>query len=221
MWHTHRLPIRPPKAVVKTVKVNPEGVGFVLLDASSRQLYVNEEAVSILTYPESPRHHKRFNTFLLNQVRSLLPSQNSFHDWEPTSEFASGQRRYQLHVFRAKSRLGNGRKPAVVILFKRSNHERIDLWQVAQRFHLTPRETEAVVFLLHGLDTKQIASRMDVSPNTAKAFLRTVMMKMGVECRSGIFAKFLQVGNPLKPFIRRPVLREGFRSLRPAVPLVW
>ena len=206
--HTCRrgyLPKAPPKVVVETVrqaetrreKAHSDGMGFVLLDASSRHLYVNEEAVSILTYPEYPRKHKRFNTFLLNQVRSLLPSQNGFSHSKPTSEVASGQRCYQLHIFPVKSRLGNGRKPAMVILFERNNRGRIDLSQVVQMFHLTPREAEAVEFLLHGLDTKQIASRMDISPNTAKAFLRTVMMKMGVEHRSGIFAKVLQVGGAM------------------------
>ncbi len=206
--HTCRrgyLPKAPPKVVVETVrqaetrreKAHSDGMGFVLLDASSRHLYVNEEAVSILTYPEYPRKHKRFNTFLLNQVRSLLPSQNGFSHSKPTSEVASGQRCYQLHIFPVKSRLGNGRKPAMVILFERNNRGRIDLSQVVQMFHLTPREAEAVEFLLHGLDTKQIAGRMDISPNTAKAFLRTVMVKMGVDHRSGIFAKVLQVGGAM------------------------
>jgi DNA-binding CsgD family transcriptional regulator len=199
------MPIGPPKAVVETArqaeakrkKAHPDGMGFVLLDASSRQLYVNEEAVSILTYPEYARKHKRFNTFLLNQVRSLLPSQNGFSHSKPSGEVASGQRCYQLHIFPVKSSLGNGRKPAMVILFERNNRGGIDLSQVVQRFHLTPREAEAVEFLLRGLDTKQIASRMDVSPNTAKAFLRSVMIKMGVEHRSGIFAKVLQVGGAM------------------------
>ena len=206
--HTCRrgyLPKAPPKVVVETVrqaetrreKAHSDGMGFVLLDASSRHLYVNEEAVSILTYPEYPRKHKRFNTFLLNQVRSLLPSQNGFSHSKPTSEVASGQRCYQLHIFPVKSRVGNGRKPAMVILFERNNRGRIDLSQVVQMFHLTPREAEAVEFLLHGLDTKQIAGRMDISPNTAKAFLRTVMVKMGVDHRSGIFAKVLQVGGAM------------------------
>ena len=46
---------------------------------------------------------------------------------------------------------------------------------------------------MQGGTTKQIASRMNISPNTAKAFLRSVMFKTGAPSRSGILAKILQL----------------------------
>ena len=75
----------------------------------------------------------------------------------------------------------------------------------AAKFHLTQREGEALDLLMHGQNTKQIASCMDISPNTAKAFLRSVMFKMGVCDRSGILAKILQVSEGVleKPGIRQ------------------
>ena len=39
--------------------------------------------------------------------------------------------------------------------------------------------------------SKEIADRMTVSPNTVKAFLRLVMIKMGVSSRSAIMAKII------------------------------
>ena len=56
---------------------------------------------------------------------------------------------------------------------------------------LTPREREAMALLLHGLTSKQIAERMHVSPNTVKAFLRLIMLKMEVSSRSAIVAKIM------------------------------
>jgi DNA-binding CsgD family transcriptional regulator len=45
--------------------------------------------------------------------------------------------------------------------------------------------------LLQGLTSKEIAQRMGISPNTVKAFLRLVMVKMGVSTRSGIVGKIV------------------------------
>jgi DNA-binding CsgD family transcriptional regulator len=63
--------------------------------------------------------------------------------------------------------------------------------QVSKQYRLTPREREAMALLLHGLTSKQIAERMHVSPNTVKAFLRLVMLRMSVSTRSGIVGKIL------------------------------
>jgi DNA-binding CsgD family transcriptional regulator len=46
-----------------------------------------------------------------------------------------------------------------------------------------------VEFLLEGFTSKEIAERMKISPNTVKAFIRLVMVKMGVSTRSGIIGK--------------------------------
>ena len=43
-----------------------------------------------------------------------------------------------------------------------------------------------------GLTSKEVAIRMNISPNTVKAFLRLVMGKMGVTTRAGIVAKLLE-----------------------------
>jgi len=62
---------------------------------------------------------------------------------------------------------------------------------VSERFHLTPREQEVVQYLVEGLTTKEIAVRLEISPNTVKAFLHSVMIKMGVSTRSGVVGKAL------------------------------
>jgi DNA-binding CsgD family transcriptional regulator len=67
--------------------------------------------------------------------------------------------------------------------------------EIGGRFNLSAREREAVEFLLSGLTCKEIADRMKISPNTVKAFLRVVMIKMGVSTRSGILAKIIQPFN--------------------------
>ncbi|PYM61035.1 MAG: DNA-binding response regulator, partial [Candidatus Rokuibacteriota bacterium] len=60
-----------------------------------------------------------------------------------------------------------------------------------EQFNLTRREREALESLLQGLSNKEIASRMNVSPNTVKAFLRLIMLKMEVTSRAAIVAKIM------------------------------
>jgi DNA-binding CsgD family transcriptional regulator len=64
-----------------------------------------------------------------------------------------------------------------------------ELAEIGARFRLTSREQETVELLFEGLTSKEIADRMKISPNTVKAFLRLVMVKMGVSTRSGIIGK--------------------------------
>jgi DNA-binding CsgD family transcriptional regulator len=45
--------------------------------------------------------------------------------------------------------------------------------------------------LLEGLTSKEIADRMGISPNTVKAFIRLVMVKMNVSTRSGIIGRIV------------------------------
>jgi DNA-binding CsgD family transcriptional regulator len=63
------------------------------------------------------------------------------------------------------------------------------LAEISEEFDLTQRERETVEFLLQGFTSKEIATRMNISPNTVKAFLRLVMVKMKVSTRSGIAGK--------------------------------
>jgi len=63
--------------------------------------------------------------------------------------------------------------------------------QVSRQFNLTQREREALEYLLQGLTSKAIANRMNISPNTVKAFLRMIMIKTGVSSRSAMVGKII------------------------------
>ncbi len=141
--------------------------GFLLLDASLRPIYSNEEAQAILAYPGVSSENKGFDNFLQSRIRSV------------------------------KSNLGNRRGPAVALLLERNHRGALNLERVARKFRLTPREKETVDLLLQDLSTKQIASRMDISANTAKAFLRSVMIKVGAENRTGIIGRILQASKAM------------------------
>jgi DNA-binding CsgD family transcriptional regulator len=95
-------------------------------------------------------------------------------------------------VFKLKPHLRNNLAPTLVVLLERKHPASLDLLQIGQEFRLTQRETEALGLLMQGYTTKQIARRMEISSNTAKSFLRSVMFKAEASNRSGILAKVMQ-----------------------------
>ncbi len=52
--------------------------------------------------------------------------------------------------------------------------------EISKRFGLTPREQETAHLLGEGLTSKEIATRMNISPNTVNSFVRLMMVKMNV-----------------------------------------
>src|SRR5439155_16165554 len=82
-----------------------------------------------------------------------------------------------------------GARPTLAVILERSSRKALDAGQLAARFHLTPREHETLQCLVEGLTNKEIAQRMSISPNTVKAFLKLIMMKMGVSTRAGVIGK--------------------------------
>ena len=79
----------------------------------------------------------------------------------------------------------------LALLVYRQPHVFLNSRKVASLFGFTGRELETVEFPVQGLTSKEIADRMNISPNTVKAFIRIIMMKTGTSTRSGVVGKIL------------------------------
>jgi DNA-binding CsgD family transcriptional regulator len=168
----------------KMHRASRTAVGFILADTEWKPLYANAEAKKIVTYPEAPG---RFQSAwaMGKRIFTLNGKQNSSLASTSHVEFLSGKRKYVgLAIPLAKWR----RPPAaaVAVVLERSGAGSWGAAELSESFRLTEREREAVELLIQGLTNKEIAGRMNISPNTARAFIRMVMGKLGVSTRSGI-----------------------------------
>ena len=164
--------------------------GFLLMTSDLKLVHANAEALRILLYPHSPESAQDFKGSLAAKIRSILLANGVGAPPPLPTEFISGQRRYICRTFSLHSDANNEPgHPALAMIFERTSHTAFDTSQVAAQFHLTPREQETLRFLTMGLTNKEIGHRMNISPNTVKAFLKLIMMKMGVSTRSGILGK--------------------------------
>jgi DNA-binding CsgD family transcriptional regulator len=162
--------------------------GFLLLDNAMSPIFINPVAAQILAYPEQPESHKNLSSYLANRVHSTLFSEQP-NGSLLVATFQSGRRTYACRSFPVCG-LSNGNSSAsLAIVLERASARAASLARLSEKFRLTNREQEVALFLLQGLTSKEIGARMQISPNTVKAFLRLIMVKMGVSTRSGIVGK--------------------------------
>ncbi|MCU1298674.1 MAG: transcriptional regulator, LuxR family [Acidobacteriaceae bacterium] len=168
--------------------------GFLVLDDKPKLLMFNSEAVKILTYPTISQKIKCLDTFLTDRICKGLVTGHSGAGLTFTHEFKSGNRRYVCRAFElsvnALTAQTNGTSQQTKVLLLERNLSRVNALSSASRlFGFTLRENQTVELLLQGLTSKEIASRLGIRPNTVQAFVRMVMVKMGVTTRSGIVGK--------------------------------
>ncbi len=165
--------------------------GFLLLDSSLSPVGFNSEAIRILSYPDNVESLTSSQSLLTETILSRLITQPSPAESVFVKELRSGRRRYFCRAFLIDSCTKERCKPTTAVLLERGPSRSVPLSQVCQQFNLTQREQEVLEYLLQGIRNKEIANRMNLSPNTVKTFLRLIMIKTGVSSRSAIVGKIL------------------------------
>jgi DNA-binding CsgD family transcriptional regulator len=172
--------------------VSPEG--FLLFDPVMNPVFVNHAAAEILLYPQKVETQIKLNSALTSEIRDKLLSAQFSGSPVLVSRFHSGKRLYQCRALRVNAIAGGDSQSSLAVFLERGSSGSIPLAQVAEKFKLTAREQEVLQCLSEGgLTTKEIAVRIGISPNTVKAFLRLIMLKMGVTTRSGILGKAIAI----------------------------
>jgi DNA-binding CsgD family transcriptional regulator len=171
--------------------------GIIVVDSSLTLLATNPDALQILTFPENAGRIPELDKWLTNRLRARLVDRRSANPCGFVTHFKSARRTYTCRSFPLNVRVdtpvpGN---PALLLLLERTSNGSNSMDQIAKRFSLTAREQETVKLLLRGLTSKEIADQMKISPNTVKAFIRLVMVKMKVSTRSGIVGKIADTEN--------------------------
>ena|SRR5580692_2352021 len=170
----------------------PSGTGLVVIDVSFNVVACNADAIQILTFPENPGSISDLGGWLTRKVHTSLVDRRSSAQPTFVDEFRSAKRLHLCRVFPVTpSTNSTVSLPMVVLMLERKSHEQLNIAEIAKRFGLTPREQETARLLGEGLTSKEIAIRMNISPNTVNSFVRLMMVKMGVSSRSAIIGKIV------------------------------
>lgn len=166
-------------------------LGVLVLDPFLKPIWANTVAAQILVYP-SRRRGKSLETAVAESLPPELFREGLNGSRSRVVQFRSGKRNYLCRAFSLEHNSGRPQYRAVVMLIERSHHTETGFSRAAEKFCLTRREQETVSLLLQGLTSKEIGASMEISPNTVKAFLRTIMLKMSCSTRAGVIGKIIQ-----------------------------
>jgi DNA-binding CsgD family transcriptional regulator len=181
----------------KKSRLKPEGhwidqePGLILLDSSLKPLAFNYQAAKILFDPSQPSAEQK-NTFkvpedILKDIRNRAAKGLS----SEATLYRSGRRNYICRVTEMESCIEGSPQPLLLVLQRQSSIEEA-VYEAAAQFHLTEREREVLEGISKGLSGKELASCMKISPNTVKAYMHLIMVKMGVATRVAIIAKIFE-----------------------------
>jgi DNA-binding CsgD family transcriptional regulator len=103
-----------------------------------------------------------------------------------------GKFTYDCRFFYLRRVDGAEGQPYIALHLNRDSSvsDAVDL--LADDYNLTDREQEALKAIAIGLTSKEIAARMNISPNTVKSFIRIIMLKMGIDSRAAMMGKLLE-----------------------------
>ena len=173
------------------------GAGIVVTDLSLTPIAVDRGASSILNgaclddLSTNPAD-RAVSVQLPKEVLEFVAKRQSGETATGETTFRSNGAEYVCRVFHIEPQNSMLQQPVLVLHFEKETAAPSDaVYQVAADYGLTDREQEALVGISLGLTSKELAKRMNISPNTVRAFLRLIMIKMDVSTRGGVVAKIL------------------------------
>ena len=166
--------------------------GLVLLDRSLKIIAYDRGATAILKDLNQPGSQPPAVTALpkdlLDNIRQCKPTAIS----SLRIYLRIGKSEYLCRAYLLEWLNWLASQPMVAINLTKVSTSNDAVYDASAKYQLTNREQEVLRGISLGLASKTIAYRMNISPNTVKAFLRLIMIKMGVTSRSGIVATMLQ-----------------------------
>lgn len=177
----------------QVLAAHPYIEGSILVDLSFRPIAADRGAQTLITTlarAEGREPARCLPNDLLHVLQDLS-----------LDDLADAEARFQIGTIGYLCRVtvmnpcggGAATQPVLALYIQKNPDGNQAMREIADRFDLTEREYEALVNIASGLSAKEIAERMKISPNTVKAFLRLIMIKMGVTRRAGILSKVLEL----------------------------
>lgn len=165
--------------------------GLLLVDPSMTPIGSDKGAAKILKLhagaTDSTNPPVAIPDEILNFIRNRSPADASSF----TAYFAIGQHRYRCRSYVVQCDHPNLGPSVIALQFEADISGNDPISGIAADYRLTEREEEALRGIALGLTTKELAHRMSISPNTVKAFVRLIMIKLGVTTRASIMVRVL------------------------------
>jgi DNA-binding CsgD family transcriptional regulator len=165
--------------------------GIIQTDDSLRLIASDSRAAAILNDVSERHGANGLRLGIPREISEALLSRTP-EDW-PGIRVPFFGRRYNYHctMYHVEPQNGVLKQKVVTFHLQRDASPNAAILQIVSRCGLTPREEEVLRGISIGLTTKEVAQRLNISPNTVKTYLHSIMLKLGVTTRAAIVGKLL------------------------------
>jgi len=181
---------KPARRVAGTPPPFIAAEGIVFIDLSRKPIAFDRGAVAILNDSKALQSNRLTSSCLPPEVLEAVSSLRAADGSAVKAHFQRGRTKYTCRAHLIEP-LDEGTQPFIALVFQKDPGGDNAIHAVAPEYDLTPQEQEVLRGITQGLTNKELAVRMDISPNTVKTFLRQIMLKMGVSTRAGVVGKVL------------------------------
>jgi DNA-binding CsgD family transcriptional regulator len=166
--------------------------GVILTNLSLKPVAFDAGATAIVTDHNHRLGNRNGALCLPEQMISVLNHIKPRNGSSARATVRLGEQQYVCRVRIMTPQTCNGMQPMLLLHLHRDRAAVDAVYQIAGEYDLTDRETQALLGLARGLTSKEVAEEMHISPHTVKAYVRLIMIKLGVTRRAGIVGKLLE-----------------------------
>jgi DNA-binding CsgD family transcriptional regulator len=164
-------------------------MGVILIDTSLKAIALDRGAAAILNTIDQAGLGTSAEVYVPEEILDAVRRCGPADSLGVKKRFRIGSYDYSCRAYLVEACDAVLPQTVFVVHLKRELSDWDQLTQISSHFRLTDREQETLRGIAQGMTSKELATQMCISPNTVKAFLRLIMVKMAVSSRAGILAK--------------------------------
>jgi DNA-binding CsgD family transcriptional regulator len=171
--------------------------GVILMNYAQQVIACDTGADAILrTYNQRPKTNGAAYA-IPEEILALAMPYRHGHGSTSRAAVRIGGHQYICRAWVMEPQNRTASQPMIMLHLQKDTAAADAVRQIAREYDLTDREEQALLGLARGLTSKEVAEEMDISPHTVKAYVRLIMIKMGVTRRAAIVGKLLEYNGGL------------------------
>ena len=176
---------------IQPVEAGAVEAGLVLVNLSLKSVAFDRGAEAILKQRSRSEPKREPVACLPKEIQETIQGPRPLELLSRIVYFRAGGNEYACRAYLLEPQDSFYPHPILALHLQKNSAGNDAVSAVSAKYHLTAREEEVLRGIATGLGTKDLARRLSISPNTVKAFLRLIMVKLGVTTRAELFAKIL------------------------------
>ena len=168
--------------------------GILIFKQHQELVFINSEAANFLK--DINKKKDEMPDEVLKVCRSLKKISASGAERPSCNASASISNKGQIYSIRALPLFHTGKKNGsshtMVIIERCTPRRNVEIEKVKAKFNLSKREAEVVEGIVKGFTNREIASDLCLSEYTVKDYIKKIMNKLGVKCRTLIFCRVIE-----------------------------